>query len=94
MVGDCETAARLGCYGPIDWLGWPRFDTFFPRFVIVSRPIAPQLVLLSATFLALASIIDGLWARAAARVQLRTAFRLPRRGLVNRRRGGASIGTE
>jgi homoserine/homoserine lactone efflux protein len=65
------------------------YGAFFPQFVITARPVAPQLVLLCATFLALALLIDSLWALAAARVRVL----LGSHGrLCGRLSGGALIG--
>jgi homoserine/homoserine lactone efflux protein len=44
------------------------FAAFFPQFLDASAPAPAQLLLLSATFLALAALIDGGWALAAGQV--------------------------
>ena len=45
------------------------FGAFFPQFVDPSRPIGPQIALLSATFLILICVIDSGWALAAGRAR-------------------------
>lgn len=42
---------------------------FLPLFVSPSAPATPQLVLLAATFIVVAALLDGCWAIFAARVQ-------------------------
>lgn len=65
------------------------YGAFFPQFVITTRPVVPQLVVLCATFLALALLIDSLWALAAARARVL----LGSHGRLRRRlSGGALIG--
>jgi len=44
------------------------FAAFFPQFVDPRAPAAPQLALLSATFLGLAAVLDSCWVLVAARV--------------------------
>ena len=44
------------------------YAAFFPQFLSPRAPLAPQLFLLCATFLALAAIVDSGWALLAARV--------------------------
>ena len=44
------------------------YAAFFPQFLDLHAPMAPQLFLLCATFLALAAIVDSGWALLAARV--------------------------
>ncbi len=61
------------------------YGAFFPQFVAPGAEPGPQLVLLSATFLAGAVALDGCWALAAAR--LRGALAL-RGALRNRLTGG------
>jgi len=44
------------------------FAAFFPQFVDPHAPAAPQLVLLSATFLGLAAVLDSGWVLLASRI--------------------------
>src|SRR6185369_9548377 len=43
------------------------YGAFFPQFVSQQQEFAPQIVLLSVTFVAIAVVVDGGWALAAAR---------------------------
>lgn len=45
------------------------YGAFFPQFIAPDRPLAPQVWILCATFIAIAAIIDCLWAVAAARAR-------------------------
>jgi len=65
------------------------YSAFFPQFIAPDAPIAPQLTLLSLTFLAIAVGLDSLWALLAGRVRGALAIR-PR--LRNRLSGGCLIG--
>jgi len=65
------------------------YGAFFPQFVSIDRPLAPQVVLLCATFLAVATVLDGGWALLAGRARGVLAAR-PR--LRNRLSGGMLIG--
>jgi homoserine/homoserine lactone efflux protein len=38
------------------------FGAFLPQFVSLAHPVAPQVAILSLTFLALAAVLDGMWA--------------------------------
>ena len=65
------------------------YGAFFPQFVSPDRALAPQVVLLSVSFVAIAVLVDGSWALAAARARPLLA----RRGrLRNRIAGGMLIG--
>lgn len=45
------------------------FGAFLPQFTSAALPIGPQIAVLSATFLALALLFDGIYALAAAKVR-------------------------
>jgi threonine/homoserine/homoserine lactone efflux protein len=65
------------------------YGAFFPQFVSAGRDFVPQVALLSATFVAIAVLVDGSWALAAARAR----HLLATRGrLRNRIAGGMLIG--
>jgi len=65
------------------------YGAFFPQFVSSEHALAPQVVLLSVTFVAIAVLVDGSWGLAAARARPLLA----RRGrLRNRIAGGMLIG--
>jgi threonine/homoserine/homoserine lactone efflux protein len=65
------------------------YGAFFPQFVTLSRPLVPQILLLSVTFVGLALVIDTGWALAAGRVRVLLAAR---GRLRNRISGGFLIG--
>jgi threonine/homoserine/homoserine lactone efflux protein len=65
------------------------YGAFFPQFVSGSHAFLPQVLLLSATFVAVAVLVDGSWALAAARAR----HLLASRGrLRNRIAGGMLMG--
>jgi threonine/homoserine/homoserine lactone efflux protein len=65
------------------------FGAFLPQFVSVAQPLIPQLLLLAATFLVFAVLLDSCWAVLAARLR----FLLGAHGrLRNRITGGCYIG--
>jgi threonine/homoserine/homoserine lactone efflux protein len=45
------------------------YGAFFPQFIVPDRPIAPQLLALTSTFLALAIVFDSGWAILAGRLR-------------------------
>jgi homoserine/homoserine lactone efflux protein len=65
------------------------YGAFFPQFVALDRPIGAQVAVLSATFLALAILIDGGGALVAARAR---GLLASRGRLRNRLSGGLLIG--
>jgi GH15 family glucan-1,4-alpha-glucosidase len=38
LIGDCKTAALIGCNGSIDWLCWPRFDSAASFAALLGTP--------------------------------------------------------
>ena len=65
------------------------YSAFFPQFIAPDTPIAPQVILLSLTYLVIAVGLDSGWALLAGRVRGALAIR-PR--LRNRLSGGCLIG--
>jgi len=65
------------------------YGAFFPQFISIDRPLGPQVALLCATFLVIATVLDGAWALLAGRARGLLAAR-PR--LRNRMSGGLLIG--
>ena len=65
------------------------YGAFFPQFISLDRPLAPQVVLLSLTFLVIAAGIDSGWATLASRARALLAVR---GRLRNRLSGGLLIG--
>jgi threonine/homoserine/homoserine lactone efflux protein len=65
------------------------YGAFFPQFVDNAAPLAPQIMLLSATFLAIAVLCDGTWALAAGRAR---GLLAARGRLRNRVTGGMLMG--
>jgi len=65
------------------------YGAFFPQFLSIDRPLGPQVALLCATFLVIATALDGAWALLAGRARGLLAAR-PR--LRNRLSGGMLIG--
>lgn len=65
------------------------YGAFFPQFITLDRPVAPQAILLSLVFLVIAACVDSGWALVAHHVRPLLA----RRGrLANRIGGGVLIG--
>src|SRR5437764_3111594 len=45
------------------------YGAFFPQFIVADKPIAPQLLALTSTFLLLAIVFDSGWAILAGRLR-------------------------
>jgi homoserine/homoserine lactone efflux protein len=65
------------------------YGAFFPQFVTMNDRVGAQIAALSATFLALAVLVDGGWAVAAGRAR---GLLAPRGRLRNRLSGGLLVG--
>jgi threonine/homoserine/homoserine lactone efflux protein len=65
------------------------YGAFFPQFVDTGRPVGLQIAILSATFLALAVLVDGGWALVAGRAR---GLLASRGRLRNRLSGGLLMG--
>ena len=65
------------------------FGAFFPQFLDQGRPVAPQLAVLSVTFVVLALLLDGCWAVLSGRAR---KFLAGRGRARNRISGGLLIG--
>ena len=65
------------------------YGAFFPQFISLDAPLAPQVAILSLTFLAIAAGIDSGWATLAGRARALLAVR---GRLRNRLSGGLLIG--
>ena len=65
------------------------FGAFFPQFLDQGRPVAPQLGVLSVTFVVLALLLDGCWAVLSGRAR---KFLAGRGRARNRISGGLLIG--
>jgi threonine/homoserine/homoserine lactone efflux protein len=65
------------------------YGAFFPQFISIDRPLGPQVALLCATFMVIATLLDSAWALLAGRARGVLAAR-PR--LRNRLSGGMLIG--
>ena len=65
------------------------YGAFFPQFLASDRPLGPQVALLCASFLVIATVLDSAWALAAGRARRLLAMR---GRLRNRLSGGLLIG--
>jgi homoserine/homoserine lactone efflux protein len=65
------------------------YGAFFPQFIRTDAPVLPQTLILSASFLVLAVLIDSSWALLAGRARFALSARVR---LRNRLSGGVLIG--